>query len=68
VYKGAGFAIMQSLIRSTLTIPMYGLFTRFQTGSESHYDRFMQRVGAAMVSGTLISVITYPIDTLKRIA
>ena len=68
LYKGAGFAITSSMLRACLTIPVYELFSRFKTGQESHLERFWSRVGLSMVSGTLISVLIYPLDTLKRIA
>lgn len=68
LYKGAGFAIMSSALRAGLTIPVYELFQRFHSGYESHFERFLHRLGLSMLSGTLISVLIYPLDTLKRIA
>lgn len=51
-----------------LTIPIYEQFSRLRSGNESHLDRFLQRVGISMLSGTLVSVLLYPLDTLKRIS
>ena len=69
LYKGAGFAISQAMLKAFLTIPVYDTFKRMSPSkSETHLDRFMSRVGVAMIAGTLVSAVTYPLDTLKRIA
>jgi hypothetical protein len=68
MYKGATFALLSSFLRSGLTIPVFDTVSRLRTGHESYMDRFLQRVGVSMLSGTLISVLLYPLDTLKRLA
>lgn len=68
LFKGSSFAVAGAIGKISLNLPLYELILRNCGTSDSYTDRFMQRIGAAMLSGTLISALVYPFDTLKRIS
>ena len=69
MYKGIEYCLVQSLIRASLTLPVYDLIKRYNFSSGNQMlDTFQQRVGASMVTGLLLSLLLYPLDTMKRTA
>jgi hypothetical protein len=67
LYKGVEVAILSSLVKATLTLPVYDLVKRMSPHSEGE-STFMTRIGSSMLSGALISTLLYPLDTIKRCA
>jgi hypothetical protein len=66
LYKGVEVAVLSSLIKASLTLPVYDLVKRTQGKSDE--STFMTRIGCSMLSGALISTLLYPLDTIKRCA
>jgi hypothetical protein len=68
-FKGIYIAVPHAILKSLFTMPVYEQVRRnFGQGKEQTYmNQFMQRVGCSLLSGLLISLVLYPIDTGKRI-
>jgi hypothetical protein len=62
LYKGVEVAILSSLIKATLTLPVYDVIRRMSSDDST----IMTRIGSSMISGALISTLLYPLDTVKR--
>ena len=69
LYKGVEYAVASSVLRAMLTLPAYDLVKSMDLGANNtSVGAFQQRIGTAMCSGLLISLLLYPLDTLKRSA
>lgn len=73
LYKGAEFAVAGALIRAMLQMPVYDLVKWGASKAgvdslDSPVGSFMQRVGASLLSGTMLACLLYPLDTFKRCA
>jgi solute carrier family 25 (adenine nucleotide translocator) protein 4/5/6/31 len=70
-YWGLSMAILQSLIFSTISFAGYQALFRLQkredTIKKSKFYTFMSVLGFTSIIATISSVVSYPIDTLKRI-
>jgi len=66
LYRGVEVAVLSSLVKASLTLPVYDLVKRTQTACDE--PTFMTRIGSSMISGALISTLLYPLDTIKRCA
>lgn len=67
LYKGYQIAILSSVLRAGLTLPVYDTLRSKTEGSQGGFmSNFNQRVGASFLSSMLISLMLYPLDTMKR--
>ena len=66
LFKGAEIAVASAVIRSMLQLPIYSVVKRAMPQDDS--NRFSQRLGTSMVAGSLITMIVYPLDTMKKTA
>ncbi|CDW80725.1 adp atp translocase 3 [Stylonychia lemnae] len=72
LFKGLDVTIYSAILRGALTLPIYDLLKRnkvFQSKEgeiNSLASNFLQRLGPSMISSLLISMILYPMDTMKR--
>jgi len=69
LYKGYQLAILSSVLRASLTLPIYDTYSRGlpnQGAASGWLNNFNQRLGASFVSSMLISLLLYPLDTMKR--
>ena len=55
-------AVVASLARAILQLPVYEVVKRQKLLSEN----FSQKIGSAMLSGLLVTLLLYPLDTIKR--
>jgi len=70
-FKGLEFAVSAAVIRAMLHMPVYDMVKwsvnkTGMDGPDSPTGTFMQRMGASLISGTLLACILYPLDTFKR--
>jgi len=68
LYKGAEVAVTAAVIRSILQLPIYSTVKKVMPKDDSYLGRFSQRLGSSMVAGTLMTLIVYPLDTMKKTA
>jgi len=71
LFKGVEFAVAGALIRAMLQMPVYDMVKRSANvvgcdNMDTKMGYFMQRIGASLVSGMLLSCLLYPLDTFKR--
>ena len=68
LYKGFQLAILSSILRASFSLPIYDTFKKVTGNKEDggFLANFNQRVGASFVSSMLMSLILYPLDTMKR--
>lgn len=69
LYKGYQLAILSSVLRGALSLPVYDTFKRMTDSSNESTGflaNFNQRIGASFISSMLISLLLYPLDTMKR--
>lgn len=69
LYKGFELAILNSVLRASFTLPIYELLKNekyFKPKENTYLDSFMQRIGPAMITSMILSVLLYPLDTMKR--
>ena len=67
LYKGYQLSIISSVLRASLTLPIYDTYRQMAPGSQKSWlDNFNQRVGASFASSMLTSLLLYPLDTMKR--
>jgi hypothetical protein len=66
LYKGYQLAIVSSVLRASLSLPVYDTLKKRTSGEEGWLSNFNQRVGASFLSSMLISLLLYPLDTIKR--
>lgn len=59
---------MSAAIRGCLTLPIYDSVKRTYSSDQGSgiVAKFNQRMGAAFISSVLISLLLYPLDTIKR--
>lgn len=67
LYKGWEFTLGSALARAALQLPIYSLVKKLEGGDDSVVGRFQQRIGSAMISGSMITLLLYPLDTCKKI-
>jgi hypothetical protein len=65
LYKGAEIAFASAVGKQMLQLPVYSVVKDFSDKSESKFQRVL---GASMLSSTLVSLLIYPLDTLKKTA
>ena len=68
LYKGMEYAALSALLRSIFTLPIYSLFKDTSAEQTSWSQKFYKQIGAAFISSTLISLLVYPVDTIKKTA
>lgn len=70
LFKGAQAAMTSGVLKAALTLPVYDLLRQSNWFSDAQKDSifgtFWQRLGPAALSATMISLILYPFDTVKR--
>jgi len=66
LYKGAEIAVVASLARALLQLPVYDFVKRSSLVENSTSEHFKQRIGTALISGLAVTMILYPLDTIKR--
>ena len=68
LYKGFEVALAQAGIRSCLQLPIYAFVRdrRPVADTETAYGRFVQRMSVGLVSGSLVTLLVYPFDTIKK--
>jgi hypothetical protein len=67
LYKGVGVTLFSSVLRGTITLPVYDLLKSRKVEESSGYlSTFWDRLGPSFMSSLIISVILYPFDTVKR--
>lgn len=66
MYKGADIAIVASLSRALLQLPVYDFVKRSSFVENSSSEHFKQRIGTAFLSGMVVTMMLYPLDTIKR--
>lgn len=71
LYKGVEFALFAAMVRAVFQLPVYDMvkWSSNKAGLDNPdgaLGTFSQRLGAAFVSGTLLSCLLYPLDTFKR--
>lgn len=74
LYKGFELALLNAALRGAVTLPIYEMIknTSFMkqanttSDSSSLLNTFMQRLGPSMISSLALSMVLYPLDTLKR--
>ena len=66
LYKGAEIAVVASFARALLQLPVYDFVKRSSIIESSTSEHFKQRIGTALISGLAVTMILYPLDTIKR--
>lgn len=65
LYKGYQLAILSSVLRASLTLPVYDTM-RTTLPTDGWLANFSQRLGASFASSMAMSLLLYPLDTMKR--
>lgn len=68
LFKGYQLAILSSALRASLTLPIYDSYRQATTENKTPawLKNFNERLGASFVSSMLLSLLVYPLDTMKR--
>lgn len=55
------------MLRASLTLPVYDTIKKHTKGDDNgFFANFNQRVGASLLSSISLSILLYPLDTVKR--
>ena len=66
-YKGFSLAAISVVPNFAITMTGYELISRINSNKNSYLANFLKNFGASSLVSLIASVVTYPIDTLKRL-
>ena len=68
LYKGLTVTVFSSLLRGALTLPVYDIFKKYKaTNDNDILSKFWLKLGPSVATSIALSLILYPLDTVKRI-
>lgn len=68
LFKGAEIALISSMLRAIIQLPIYSTVKKVMPQDDTMMGRFSQRLGTSMVAGSLVTLLVYPLDTIKKTA
>ena len=65
LYKGWQVSVLGSGLRAMLTLPLFDLIRKNST-HDGFLGNFMQKIGISLITSSFLSLVLYPLDTVKR--
>jgi solute carrier family 25 (adenine nucleotide translocator) protein 4/5/6/31 len=67
LYKGAQISLITGILRGALTLPVYDAFKKYQPqNKDSFLGNFWYKLGPSVITSLLLSLVLYPLDTVKK--